>query len=261
MKNTTMAINFDLISDLYLTSMDNVTWENKATSLLCIVAGNISSDRKILVEFLTELSKYYQKVFFIDGGLEHEDNLKDFTESYRTLNESLGNIKNVIFLHENIILLPGATLLATNGWTTFDFSDNGTQEETIEFLDQRGINSEESSIKITHMAMADNHYMRNSLEICQTMADCQNIILITSSVPKVEFIKHNEDYNGTVLGDVCGNKRITSCLRGDTEVKVSTWIFGTYPGEIDSEVDGIRFVSNPGKDKELDIYFPKVIKF
>jgi hypothetical protein len=35
-----MKIGFDLISDLNLSPNDSFNWENKATSLYCIIAGN-----------------------------------------------------------------------------------------------------------------------------------------------------------------------------------------------------------------------------
>ncbi len=252
---------FDLISDLYLESMDNFTWENKATSLFCIVAGNISRHRNVLFEFLEELSKKYEKVFFIDGMLEHDPHTQDFTESYKSLTAGINKIEDVVFLHEHIVLLKGTTLLATNGWTTFDFTNQNHIDDTIEFLDLNGTMPEHTSNEIFKMAITDQHYMYNSIQTCQTMFDCQQIIVITNTVPLPSFVQHNEDYNNTIKGDTAGNHGIVSCLENDTENKVSTWIFGNYPDDVDFNIGGVRFLNNSGKNKDLDIYYPKILKF
>ena len=39
-----MILGFDIISDLNLSIDDTFTWEDKPTSLYCIVAGNVSND-------------------------------------------------------------------------------------------------------------------------------------------------------------------------------------------------------------------------
>ena len=254
-------LTFDLISDLNLTSMIDVNWENKATSLYCIVAGNISSDRIILFRFLEELSFHYETVFFLDGDLEHDMFGGDFDSSYASLKHDIDQLENVIFLHENIIIMNGATLLATNGWTTFNFTNRNAIDETIEFLEARGDVPTEVSNDIFKMAVTDQHYMGNSIDNCQTMADVQNIIIITNSVPIPSFVDHDAKYDGTILGDTVGNNGITDCLVNDTECKVSTWIFGKYPGELDYNIDGIRFVNNPKGSKDNSMYYPKIIQF
>ena len=73
------------------------------------------------------------------------------------------------------------------------------------------------------------------------MSDCQNIIVVTNSVPLNDFIDHDAEYDGTVFGDTAGNSGILQCLSNDTENKVSHWVFGKYPGDLDYEIDGIRF--------------------
>jgi HD superfamily phosphodiesterase len=79
-----MDITFDIISDLNLSEEDKFVWEDKVTSLFCIVAGNISHDIKIVQKTLTYLSTLYQGVFYIDGALENT-NLKEHPEVVNAL--------------------------------------------------------------------------------------------------------------------------------------------------------------------------------
>lgn len=255
-----MTINFDVISDLYLESMEGFSWEGKATSLFCIIAGNISSNHDVLFDFLEYLSQYYEAVFYIDGDLEHDEFNGDFNRSYNSLRDNIDEIKKVVFLHENIVILNGAALLGTNGWTTFDFINESMLDTNIDFLDSRNMVPEHISGEIYRMAITDQHYMFNSVETAQTMADINNLIVVTNSVPKPEFLVHDKEYAGTILGDTAGNNGIVECLQHDTEGKVSTWIFGKYLGDLDYTINGVRYVNNPGKNKETSVYFPKIIK-
>ena len=65
-----MKIGFDLISDLNLSPNDSFNWENKATSLYCVIAGNISNDIRTIALTLSHLTKFYQGVFYTPGSLE-----------------------------------------------------------------------------------------------------------------------------------------------------------------------------------------------
>lgn len=255
-----MKLNFDLISDLYLDTLEDFTWEGKATSLFCIVAGNISKDHAVLFGFLDYIAQFYEGVFFIDGDLEHDNFNGDFDSSYASLRDNLNDIEGVFFLHENIIILPGITLLATNGWTTFDFTSNNEITETMEFLEARENVPIDTANDIFKLAVTDQHYMYNSIESCQDMDEVTNLIVVTNSVPCPDFITHDDNYDGTLLGDVSGNSGLMDCLSNDPKKKVKTWIFGKYTGDIDYEINGVRFVNNPGLNKDLGIYYPKIIK-
>jgi len=256
-----MTTNFDLISDLYLESMEGISWENKATSLFCIVAGNISHDHDVLFDFLEHISNYYQGVFFIDGPLEHENFGSNLTASYDSLKVNIDAMKYVFFMHENIIILPDVALLGTNGWTTFDFTRHNEVDSNMDFLSKQEEIPEGLIEEIFKMAITDQYYLRNSVETFQELNDIENLIIISNAVPRVEFILHNDDYNGTIKGDMVGNSGLIDCLIHDTKQKTKSWLFGRYPEEIDYQIGKIRYASNPAKNKDFKIYYPKIIKF
>ena len=80
-----MEFSFDLISDLHIETWNQFNWTGQATSPYCVVAGDISQDRRILEETLRHLSKCYQGVFFIDGNDEHRNYLNDINGSYNAV--------------------------------------------------------------------------------------------------------------------------------------------------------------------------------
>ena len=72
-------LGFDLINDLNI--IYDLDWEGQPTSLSCVVAGNISQDRNVLLETLKHLSQCYKTVFYIDGHLDHRGQLMDISGS------------------------------------------------------------------------------------------------------------------------------------------------------------------------------------
>jgi hypothetical protein len=108
-------IGFDIISDLNLNPNDSFNWENKATSLYCIVAGNISSNLRTVMQVLIHLSSKYQAVFFVPGKLEYE-NCESLSVRTKELLAISDGIPNVSILYNNVIVVDGIALLGTNGW-------------------------------------------------------------------------------------------------------------------------------------------------
>jgi len=183
----------------------------------------------------------------------------DLEASYQDLIAGINPIERVVYLHENIIVLNDILLVGTNGWTTFDFTYKSTVYDTMQFLTDKDIMSEQHANDIFKLAIDDQHYLYKSIEACQTFSECRNIVLITSSVPKGELIAHHNDYDGTLLGDMIGNSGMDKCLENDTLKKVNTWVFGKFPDELDYVIDDVRYVNNPLDIKDIDIYFPKRI--
>jgi hypothetical protein len=116
-----MQFNFDLISDLHVETWNHFDWTGQATSPYCVVAGDVSRDRDILRETLRHLGQCYQGVFYIDGNDEHRHMLENLGESYQFLDRTLDRIPNVVYMQDNVVIINGVALLATNGWWSYDF--------------------------------------------------------------------------------------------------------------------------------------------
>ena len=88
-------ISFDLISDLHIETWPNFDWSYRATSPICIIAGDVAQDRQVLKNTLEHLSQQYQAVMYIDGNDEHKADLNNIDSSYRSLKRQLKNIKGM----------------------------------------------------------------------------------------------------------------------------------------------------------------------
>ena len=108
-------IGFDIVGELFIEPNDSFNWENKATSLYCIVTGNVSSDLRTLMQVLSHLSKYYQGVFYVPGTLEYT-NTNDVSTRTAEITQICANIPNVILLHQTVIIVDGIGIIGVNGW-------------------------------------------------------------------------------------------------------------------------------------------------
>lgn len=215
-----MNFGFDVISDLYLTVDDEFDWAGKPTSLYCIVAGNVSSDMVTYNRVIQHLSVHYQGVFIIDGSHEHPmiferdsriDEIAKVCETH----------KNVVFLHNNVVIVDGIALIGLNGW--FGNFDPHTDDERFHIKSYR---------------FEDIVYLEKTIERLQLHIDVKKIVIVSNSVPAEEFC-----YNEADIYEPDINLKHTLIM--DTEHKVSDWVFGSYKKLVDVSKDNIHYTNNP----------------
>lgn len=253
-----MSLTFDLISDLEITPSDPLDWFGKPTSLFCVVAGNISSDRDTLFETLEHLSSLYECVFYVDGPLDHRNIDDTYINSYVDFVERTKKLDNVMFLHNDIVVVEGVALIASNGWCTYDF-DAATQHDTIQFLNSTEKTDMFTSNYFYNMGINDSKYLEETIRIIQTMPDIKKAAIITNAVPLSELVDHDPSLEEEYKLNQLGNSRLIECLDDDFENKVVTWCFGRYQGDLDFDINDIRFVNNPANITSRNIYNPKRI--
>lgn len=212
-------IGFDVISDLSLNPNDSFNWENKATSLYCIVAGNVSSNLRTIKQTLLHLSKVYQGVFYVPGMLEYSSTTP-IPDRVIELLEIVEAIPNVCMLHQHVAVIDGIAIVGVNGWSTVGY-DN-TFENFLEGMARQ----------------EDINYLTSAVSKLQRHLDIKKIIVVTSAVPRDDlYFKETPEHikNQTPLCDI---------LNSDTEHKVSHWVFGTYDKPVDTHIDNINYINN-----------------
>lgn len=216
-----MDIGFDVISDLFLGPDDNFSWENKATSLYCIVAGNVSSDLKVLDKTLKHLTECYQGVFYIMGSLEYSD-AKNIDERTLEILELCSAIPRVAVLFHHVVIIDGIAILGTNGWSI-------KKDDQLELYDPA-----------TKKARIDDiAYLYKSISKLQKHGDVKHILVVSNAVPNktLYFGEHPKFFDAY--------SPLSYCLEADTEGKVTKWVFGTYDKSVDTIVDSVHYVNNP----------------
>ena len=214
-------IGFDVLGDLYLKPHDSFNWEGKATSLYCLLTGNISNDVRTLVQTLSHLARFYQGVFFVPGTLEFSD--LDISPGERTaqLQSIAMQIPNVCMLYHHVAIIDGVGIIGVNGW-------NGAGDiDTI------------SNMTYTAARFEDISYLNKSISKLQKHLDVKKIIVVSNAIPNEKL------YFGNIPEIVSKQVRLDITLDSDTESKVSSWVFGSIDKFVETTIDNINYISNP----------------
>lgn len=215
-----MKIGFDIISDLYLSPDDSFNWEGKATSLYCLIAGNISNNLRVVHQTLLHLSKFYQGIFYIPGSLEYE-NVPTVTDRSDELHKICSTIRNVASLHNHVVIVDGIAIMGANCW--YPTNQTGNMIVEIEKEIQRS---------------EDMNYLQSTLGRLQLHLDVKKVIVVTNSVPGPDL------FFGEMPEEAKGLLAPQDVLLSDLEDKVVCWAYGTYTKQVDTIIDGINYVSN-----------------
>ena len=261
-----MKIHFDLISDLHVDTWDeDFSWEGKATSPYAVVAGDISRVRSELHPILKEISRHYLMTMFVDGNDEHRWTLDNLGDSYKTLKQDIGDIENFIWLQDDSLVIDNVAFVGTNGWTSFDFAEDKSYLENQRWMQETYKISMFAGQQIEAMAMSDAGFLCRTVEKLQRHPDVKKIVVVSHFVPNVELVNHDiQLVKQSSRLNTTGNSFLLRCLEEDHEKKVNTWCFGHYHSDVDTILNGVRFVNNcrgrGGTDWSKPVYYPKRIE-
>lgn len=228
-----MNLGFDLISDLYLSPEESFNWENKSTSLVCIIAGNISNDLRTIKQTLGHLSNFYQGIFYTPGYLEYE-NCSSVESRTEELVELCSSMPNVALLYQHVVIIDGIAIMGCNGWS-LPFAD---KNENLE--------DDKETARFDDMV-----YLQRSIERLQRHLDVKKVVVVSHAVPNKEL------YFGEAPSFIKDQIDLDHCLNSDSEKKICTWVFGSYKKIVDTTLHGINYVNNPYYKQQP--YWPKRI--
>lgn len=239
-----MQLAFDLISDFHDDTWPDFDWSGQPTSPIAVVAGDVARDRDRVIQILTHLGQCYQAVFYIDGNEEHKDHWDDIGRSYRDLADRIRSIPNVVYLHDNVIIVDGVAILGTNGWFGYDFDGMTDPDQVMQWCVHTYRTPMSVIQGIQAQALQDARYMISSIKRLQTHQDVKRIVVVTHTVPDPQLIAHDPQLAHTHKFNVMGNRYMMQALGVDTENKIHTWCFGHYHNGVDKIYRGIRFLNN-----------------
>lgn len=239
-----MKIAFDLISDLHLESWAESDFQGMATSPFCIVAGDVAHDYGLVQSTLEQLSKQYQAVLYIDGNDEHKRNWHSIGENYQDLEHLMTNLKDVVFLQDNVVIMNGVAVVGTNGWWDWEFDPTQDAKQAQLWFEHENYCNAVTSATVSQLAHNDSEYLMRAIEQLQTHVDAQQIIVVTHTVPRVELVQHDIEFSSSHNFNLAGSSLMQHVLSVDTEHKVKTWCFGHYHGSVDMVLDGVRYVNH-----------------
>jgi len=259
-----MTFAFDLISDLHVETWDSFDWTGQPTSPYCVVAGDVSRDHDLVTQTLEHLNQCYAGVFYIDGNDEHRWQLKDLGSSYRSLKNKIEPLDGVVYLQDNVVIINGVAILATNGWWSYDFDPVQNYEESQSWYCEYTQCSQSAADAICGIAYHDAAYISNSVKKLQTHQEVKSIVIVSHTLPGAWLCNHDPDLADTARFNCMGNPHLQLALDEDTENKIRVWAFGHYHRPVDRNFSDIRYVSNPRGRGDTPwsqpAYYPKRIE-
>ena len=201
-------------------------WTGRASSLYCVVPGNISSDLVKIERVLRSLSENYHCVFYIPGQLEFDDVLTPL-ERIIELSAVCKMFNNVVLLYNHVCIVDGIALVAVTGKYSQENID------TISFLHN------------------DLDYLAATVRRLQKHPDVSQIVCISGTVPTPDL------YCGVVPATEHDAVNFTQILDLDTENKINYWLYGGSDNFSVQSINRVTYVTHP---KIVDPYYPHRIE-
>lgn len=257
-------MQFDLFSDLHIDRWpqeNQIDWEGLPSSLVAVIAGDVSSDPTVSMKTVIEISKHYKHVMFVDGNHEH-GSIPGIKARNDRMNDVFSKYSNISYLYKNTMVLDDVAFVGSNGWWSYDFAfplmDRSTCFERLIALGW----DKKQMFEYFDMAQQDAATMADLVTIFNEDDSVQDIVMVTHTVPFREFRYKNAEQDVAHYGR-CGSLVMQQkCLEADENDKINTWCFGHVHQSRDVDIDAIRYVSNPRgvpSDSKRFTYYPKVI--
>lgn len=255
-------MQFDLISDLHIEFWKkNIEWKGLGTSLVAVIAGDVSQDLDLAYHTVVEISKHYRHVIYVDGNHEHQK-LGGINSRRDGIQEQLEKYRNITYLYRNTVVLDSTAFVGCNGWFSYDFCEPMmSKQECIYRMEQEG-HDQQVLFEQWEMAMEDADHMANVISNLNADANVKDIVLVTHTVPNRLLSFYPGDDQIHKLG-VQGSSFLENIPRSNTRNKIKVWAFGHVHQQVDHTIEGIRYVCNPRgipAHGNQTVYYPKFIK-
>ena len=241
-------MNIDIISDLH-----EDFWNLKIPSLLyldksidfplnlapspntdiLIIAGNISGDLDISLQFLEHCRHVYKYVLFVDGDKEHHAKLPNMYSPTSIVTElSKSNFNNIYYLPVQPFLYNDVAIVGVSGWWNFSGSIPIQFENTNLSVDYNN----KLIRNIIKAASLDYEHLDHVLSQTESDPRIKTVIVVTHTPPHSECVDDNISTNLNAL---------MQPLVSGAYSKLKYWIFGHVKNPITLNINNIQFISNP----------------
>ena len=262
---------FDIVSDLHIDQWDSSLSGQypcgkvkdipfnfpKSDSRILIVAGDISDNIDLSLQYLNDISNQYDKVLFVDGNHEHVSKYP-LLISTEDINQKVLALENpkLIYLPKNNYIINKTVFLGFCGWWDYDSADENSLLKAEEYFNGWMPHLDINDNKIFCFNVMSNYIrqfalLEKQLIKYQSDSSIEQIVIVSHTVPVKKFALETK-------GDI----KTASQLQTDAfrlldgkYSKISTWIFGHTHHQFDEFIDtyNVRFVAQPrGRPEDFD---------
>lgn len=250
---------FDLVSDLHIDQWDRKMeikypcgvvkhypyFPKNPQNKLLVVAGDVSDSLENTITYLNDISKYYQKILFVDGNHEHVNRYPELY-SQQEINEQIKKLNNdkIIYLSNQPFQHNNTLFVGMCGWWDYNNDNEESINNNLNYFDNW----------ISHLGKNDTRLFINNVierahqeyqQLVKLIADAnnndeiKNIIIVSHCVPKeIYCIKDSIDtqYNSHI-SELLNDNILTS--------KISHWLFGHIHHNVMDMANNIKFIAHP----------------
>jgi hypothetical protein len=162
---------------------------------ILIVAGDVSDDLDISLNYLDEISQFYDRILFVDGNHDHVSAYpRLYTDEEIQRKVTALNNEKIIFLPKTHYVNGDTVVLGVCGWWDYNKRDPSSIEDAKKYFDEwipEIANSKGGSIKFIESVIKrckEHHqYLKHFLGKYQKDPKIKKIIVVTHTTPLPEF--------------------------------------------------------------------------
>lgn len=246
-------MDIDLVSDLHIDHWSSVInnyplgpvknfplkWKEGGDIL--VVAGDVSDNLRISLDYLDSLTIYYKHVLFVDGNHEHVYKYPKLID-HRIMDYQTKILENnkLVYLPRNDFIREDTVFIGYCGWWDYSVKFQfGYFYNWIEKLNN--FDSETEFAKnVRKRALEEYKLLKIKIEKYELDDRIKNIIIVTHTLPNELFASDISTEFNSFLSEIDSSK-------------LSHWLFGHTHVAFDKSEDGVRYVCNPrGRPEDFD---------
>jgi len=247
--------NLECKYPLGLRKNNPIKFEDNLDKIL-IIPGDISDDFDLSLDYLNNISKYYNKIIFIDGNHEHVSKYPSlYKKKDMIIKTNNYNNNKLIYLSKEPYVINNTVFIGNCGW--WDYNKEKNINNYIDYFDN-WIDFNEKDINLFHKnvlikSLIEFYYLKEKLNNYQDNDNIKNIVIVTHTIPHKRFCKEllpnniiNDNYD-------CLLNSLFESINKKTYSKISHWIFGHVHCYYNEIIDGIHYICNPrGRVEDYD---------
>lgn len=210
-----------------------------------IIAGDISDDIDLSIDYVNQLSQYYKHIMFIDGNHEHVAIYPELYTNSFIQNKIEHKIQNnkITYLSNKPYIINDTVFIGSCGWWDYNNCSTECIDANLNYFDKWIKHfTREDNINfinnVTQQSLKEYYYLHENIKKYENDKNIKNIVVVTHTVPKKEYC-----YLG--YGDIAVCNQVNTKYSNLFKYKkISHWIFGHAHNENDNK-ENIYFVSNP----------------
>ena len=210
-----------------------------------IIAGDISDDINVSIEYLNKISEKYEKILFVDGNHEHVNAYPDLYTK-EEINKLINNEK-IVYLSNNPYIVNKTVFLGCCGWWDYNnFDKSETELGTKYFKDWISHFSRKKNIdfmmKVIPRSCEEIMNLIKLVEKYESDETINQIVIVTHTVPKKDYCYFGGDNDS--VGTQYNTKYKMVLKKAN---KITHWLFGHAHNQTDEydEINKINYISHP----------------